>query len=137
MEVFSVKKKKKKKNKKVEKIEQKKKDILKVKINNFDLDIQMATDTAVTLLPKHFWGRVGKPSLRKSILQFRQFDGSVIKTLGYFEDSLELDKFEVIPIIVTTYKKNHGLLGNGVLNINSTQINRTGSSWIFSPWGSK
>ena len=32
------------------------------------------------------------------------------------------DKFEVIPIIVTTCKKNHGLLGNYVLNINSTKL---------------
>ena len=31
------------------------------------------------------------------------------------------DKFEVIPIIITNYKKNHGLLGNDVLNINSTK----------------
>ena len=47
----------------------------------------------------------------------------VIKTLGYFEGSLELeDKFEVISIIGTTCKKNHRLLGNDVLNINSTKI---------------
>ena len=30
--------------------------------------------------------------------------------------------WEVIPIIVTTCKKNHGLLGNDVLNINSTKL---------------
>ena len=47
------------------------------------------------------------------------------QTLGYFEGSLELeDKFEVIPIIVTIYKKNHRLLGNDVLNINSTKLMR-------------
>ena len=60
MQVFSVKN----KNKKVEKIEQKKKEIiLKVKINNFDLDIQMDTGSEVTLIPKHFWERIGKPTL--------------------------------------------------------------------------
>ena len=32
------------------------------------------------------------------------------------------DKFEVIPIIVTTCKKNHGPLRNDVLNINSTKL---------------
>ena len=117
MEVFSVKN----KNKNVEKNEQKKKDIiLKVKINNFDLDMQMDTDSEVTFIPKKFWEHIGKPTLRKSSLQLRQFDGSVIKTLGYFEGSLELeDEFELIPIIITTCKKNHGLL---VLNMNSTKL---------------
>ena len=49
--------------------------------------------------------------------------GSVIKSLGYFESFLLLeDKFEVIPIIVTICKKNHGLFGNDVLYINSTKL---------------
>ena len=43
------------KNKNVEKIEQKKKDIiLKVKINNFDLDIQIDTGCEVTLMLRNF-----------------------------------------------------------------------------------
>ena len=75
------------------------------------------------LIPKNFWERTGKPTLWKSSLLLCQFDGSVIKTLEYFEGSLELeDKFEVIPIIVTSCKKNHRLLGNDVLNINSTKL---------------
>ena len=46
-----------------------------------------------------------------------------MKTLGYFEVFLELeDKFEVIPIIVTIFKNNHRILGNDVLNINSTKL---------------
>ena len=113
MEVFSVKN----KNKNVEKIKQKKKEIiLKVKINNFDLDKQMDTGSEITLIPKKFWKCIGKPTLRKSSLQLCQFDGLAIKklkktTFGYFEDSLELeDKFEVISIIITTCKKYHGLL---------------------------
>ena len=117
VEVFSIIKKK-----KCRKIEQKKKDIiLKVKINNFDLDIQRDTGCGVTLTPRNFWERIGKPALRNSKLLPRQFNGSVIKTLGYFEGSLGLgDKFEVISINVTTCEKNHGLLGSNVLNINST-----------------
>ena len=51
MKVFSVKK----KNKNVEKIERKKKDIIiKVKVNNFDLDMQMDTGSEQTLIPKNF-----------------------------------------------------------------------------------
>ena len=118
MEVFSVKN----KNKNVEKIEQKKKDIiLKVKINNFDLDMPMDASSKVALIPRNFWEHIGKPTLRKYSLLLHQFDGSVMKALGYFEGSLELeDKFEVIPIIVATCQKNHRLLEN-VLNINSTK----------------
>ena len=71
------------------------------------------------LIPKNFWECIGKSTLQKSSLLLCQFDGSVIKILVYFEGSLALeDKFEVIPIIVTTCKKNHGLLGNDVVNIN-------------------
>ena len=69
----------------------------------------MDTGSEVTLIRRNLWERIEKPTLRKSSLLLRQCDGSVIKTLGYFEGSLELeDKFEVVPIIVTTFKKNHG-----------------------------
>ena len=85
--------------------------------------MQMDTGSEVTLIPRNFWERTGKLTLQKSSLQLRQFDGSVIKTLGYFQGSLELeDKFEVIPIIVLICKKNHGLLGNDVFNIYSTKL---------------
>lgn len=85
--------------------------------------MQIDTGSEVTLIQKNFGECIGKPPLRKSSLQLCQFDGLVIKTLGYFEGSLELeDKFEVIPIIVTSCKKTHGLLGNNVLNINSTKL---------------
>ena len=86
------------------------------------MDMQMDTCSEVTLIPKNFWECIRKPTLQKSKLLLHRFDGSVIKTLGHFEGSLELEnKFEVIPIIVTTCKKNHRLLRNNVLNINSTK----------------
>ena len=120
-EIFSVKN----NNKNVEKdwTQEKRHYTKKVKINNFDLDMQMDTGSEVTLIPRNFWKRTGKLTLQKGSLQLRQFDGSVIKTLGYFEGSLKLeDKYEVIPIIVLTCKKNHRLLGNDVLSINSTKL---------------
>ena len=102
------------------KSEQKKKDILKVKIN---LDLQMDTGSELTLMPKNIWKHIGKQTLWKSQFLLHQFDGSVIKTLGYFESSLELeDKFEVISKIVITCKNNHILLGNDVLYIISTKL---------------
>ena len=82
----------------------------------------MDTGSEVTLIPRNFWERIGKPTLGKSSLLLYQFDRSLIKTLGYFNCSLELeDKFKVGPIIVTTCKKNHRLLGNDVLNKNYTK----------------
>ena len=71
----------------------------------------MDTGSEVMLIPKNFWERFRMPTLRKSKLLLRQFDELVIKTLRYFEGSLELeDKFEVKPIIVSTCEKNHSLL---------------------------
>ena len=68
--------------------------------------MQMDTGSEVTLIPRNFWEHIGKPTLWKSELLLHQFDGLVIKTLGYFEGSLELeDEFEVIPIVVTTCQK--------------------------------
>ena len=90
-------------------------------MNNFDWDMQMDTSNEVTLIRKNFWERTGNLTLQKSSLQLHQFDESAIKTLVYFDVSLE-DKFEVIPIIVTIFKKNHEILGNDVLNINSIKL---------------
>ena len=100
--------------------EEKKGIILRVKINNFDLDMQMDTGNAYT---KKFLGTYWKANFTKE-----QFTTSTIwrvshKILVFFEGSLELeDKFKVIPIMVTTCKKNHRLLGNDVLSINSTKL---------------
>ena len=90
------------------KIEPKEKDILlKVKVNNFDLDMQIDTGSEFKLIPRHFWECTGKPTLRKSSLILCQFDESVKKKNGDFEGSLELeDNFEVIPIIETTNKRS-------------------------------
>ena len=39
----------------------------------------MDTGSEVTLTPRNFWERIGKPTLRKTNLQLRLFDGSFIK----------------------------------------------------------
>ena len=100
MQVYSVKN----KNKSVEKSEQKKKNIiLKDKIDNFDLDIQMDTGSEVMLIPRNFWERIGKLTLQKSKLLLHQFDGSVIKTLRYFEGSLFLHSCFCFIMVVFLY----------------------------------
>ena len=59
--------------------------------------MQMDTGNEVMLVPRNSKEHTGKPALWMSSLLLHQFDGSVIKTFGYFEDSLELeDKFNVI-----------------------------------------
>ena len=81
----------------------------------------MDIGSKVMLIQRNFWEHNGKPTLQKSSLLLCQFDGSVIKTFGYFEGSLELeDKFEVIE--VTSCKKSHRTLGNDVFNINSNKV---------------
>ena len=49
--------------------------ILEVKIDDFDLDMQMDTGSEVTLIIRNFWEPSGKPTFRKSKILFRQFDG--------------------------------------------------------------
>ena len=39
--------------------------ILKVKINNFDLDVQMDTGSEVSLILRNFWERIGKVNFTK------------------------------------------------------------------------
>ena len=51
----------------------------------------MDTGSEVTLIPRNFWEHIGKPTLWKSKLLLHQFNGLVIKTLGYCEGSLELE----------------------------------------------
>ena len=85
--------------------------------------MQMDTGSEVTLMQRNFWDRIGKPTLRKSSLQLDQFDGSVIKTFVFFESFLLLEnRSDVIPIIVKSCKKNDGLLGNNVPNLNYTKL---------------
>ena len=36
--------------------------ILKVKINNFDLDMQIDTGSEVTVIARNFWEHIGKPT---------------------------------------------------------------------------
>ena len=50
----------------------------------------MDTGSELTLIPKDIWECIRKLTLRKSSLQLRQFDWSVIKILGYFGRFLEV-----------------------------------------------
>ena len=71
----------------------------------------------------NFWQDLGKPRLKKSTLQLRQFDGTIIKTLGTFKSTFETkNRFEIIPITVIAYTKDHGLLGIDVLKVDTSKL---------------
>ena len=77
----------------------------------------------VTLMPRRFWEKMGKPKLKKSNLQLKQFDRTVIKVMGAFEETFETKKrFEMIPTTAVTCNKDHGQLRVDTLKVNITKL---------------
>ena len=80
--------------------------------------MQVDSGSDITLIPVNFWQDLGKPRLKKSALQLKQFDGTIIKILCTFDSMFESkNHFEIIHITVMTYTKDHGLLGIDVLKV--------------------
>ena len=85
--------------------------------------MQVDTGSDITLNPVDFWQDLGKPRLKKSALQQKQFDGIIIKTLGIFNSRFETKNcLEIIPITVMAYIKDHGLLDIDVLKVNTLKL---------------
>lgn len=85
--------------------------------------MQVYMGSEVTSIPKNFGEKMGRLKLRQSKLQLKQFDGSVIKTLGCFEEVFKMkSRFEVIPFVVVECINNHGLLGVGILRIDTSKL---------------
>nr|XP_047142341.1 uncharacterized protein K02A2.6-like [Hydra vulgaris] len=96
---------------------------ISVKINDYNIKMQVDTGSQVTIIPKNFWELMSKPKLQKCYLRLKQFDGTVIKVLGEFEATLETEsKMNIVRIIVADCTKNHGLIGMDVLNFNATKL---------------
>ena len=56
-------------------------------------------------------------------MKLKQFNGTIIKTLGTFEGTFESkNRFEIIPITVLACTKNHGLLGIDVLKVDTSKL---------------
>ena len=67
--------------------------------------MRVYTGSDVTFILGNSREKIGKPKLRKSNLQFKQFDGTVIKVMNTFEGKLGTKKrFKMIPIKVVSYK---------------------------------
>ena len=81
------------------------------------------TDSDITLIPVNFWQDLGMPKLKKLALQLKQFDGTIIKTLGTFDGMFETkNHFEIIPITVVACTKDHGLLNIDVLKVDTLKL---------------
>ena len=90
----------------------------KVKINGKYFHMQVNTGSDIILIPVNFWQDLGKLKLKKSALQLKQFNGTIIKILGTLKGTFETkNHFEIIPITVVACTKDHGLLGVDVLKV--------------------
>ena len=95
----------------------------KVKINGKYFHMQLDTGSDITLIPVSFWQDLGKPRLKKSTLQLKQMDGTIIKILGTFEGMFETKNcFEIIPITVMACTKDHGLQDIDLLKVDSVKL---------------
>ena len=80
----------------------------KVKINGKYFHMQVDTVSDITLIPVNFWQDLGKLRLKKSTLQLKQFNRTIIKILGTFEGTFETENhLEIIPITVMACTKDN------------------------------
>ena len=85
--------------------------------------MQVDTGSDITLIPVNFWQDLGKLRLKKSALQLKQFNGTIIKTSGTFNSTFETkNQFEIIPITVIACTKDHELLGIDVLKVDTLKL---------------
>ena len=57
----------------------------KIKINGKYFHIQVDTGYDITLIPVNVWQDLGKPRLKKSTLQLKQFNGTIIKNIRHLQ----------------------------------------------------
>ena len=92
-------------------------------INGKYSHMQIDTGSDIALIPVNFWRDLGKPRFKKSALQLKQLDGTIIKTLGTLETTFETkNRFEIIPITVVACTKNHRLLGIDVVKVDTSAL---------------
>ena len=92
----------------------------KVKINGKYFHMQVDTGSDIKLIPVNFWQDLGKPRLKKSTLQLKQFDGTIIKTLGSFKGTFETKNHLKLYLLQSWHI--HGLLGIDVLKVDISKL---------------
>ena len=86
--------------------------------------MQINTGSDMTLIPRLYTKKACKPTMRKSNLQWKQFDRTVIKVMGTFEGTFETKKnnFEMISDTLVACNKDHGLLEIDVFRVDTTKL---------------
>ncbi len=79
------------------------------------LQMQLDTGSSTTIIPRNFGEELGKPSLAKTVIRLKQFDGSTIETKGQYQALLEMD--DRFAVTDAECQKQHGLLGTDVLQL--------------------
>jgi len=93
--------------------------VKKVKLDGIEIPMQLDSGSQATLIPRNLWEDMGKPRLSKTSVSLKQFDGTLLRTIGQYSAAIEMDKkFVMGTIVVTACTKSHGLLGTDVLKVN-------------------
>ena len=85
--------------------------------------MQVNTGFDITLILVNVWHDLGKSRLKKSALQLKQLDGTIIKTLETLEGTFETkNRFEIILVTVIACTNDHGLRGIDVLKVDTSKL---------------
>ncbi len=87
-----------------------------ITINDKHISMQEDSGATISVVSSHIWKNMGKPKLRKSIRQLIAYDGHIMKNLGKFTASIELEgKYLLVDLEVIDSKKTFGLLGRDLI----------------------
>ena len=94
-----------------------------VSIEGCKIAMQLDSGSQVSIIPKNLWEDLGKPALKKTSTQLKQFDGTIIKTLGCFTAMIEYgNRYFATELTVANCIKRHGLLGTDVLSFDQVSV---------------
>lgn len=95
----------------------------KMKLNGMTFPIQADTTSEVSLIARNFWEQMNKPKLRNNHLKLRQFDGSFITNLGYFNWTFKTcGGFEVISMTAVKCKKSQWHVGIDFIKVATSKL---------------
>ena len=91
--------------------------MLKVKMFDKEIDCQLDTGAAISILSERQWIDLGQPKLNETDVQPTKFDGTIIKTLGQSYIKFVIDNKESYgTFVVVTSNKSFGLIGRNIIN---------------------
>ena len=95
----------------------------KVLLNNTELDFQLDTGAAISILSERQWVQLGSPKLSQTSAQPTNFDGTKIKTLGQLYTNIKIDEeLSNAVFIVVKSDKQYGLIGRNIINTRESKI---------------